>query len=301
MRNLSLAPSPPVVIPLLLLEAGLVIAWSSGFVGMRFALDHAPVFLVVFWRCVLLTLCLLPWVARSVWRTPAPALLRQAAIGLLAMACYLAGVAKGIEHGVPAGMAALIADLLPVGTALIAACVLRHRLGRLTWAGLGIGLAGTLIVLRDALALGDAPAWAYAMPLLGMLALAVATSWQKRDPSTATMDLLPTLWIQCAVSTVFFGVLAGQEGSLAPVASGGFAAAVLWTAMLSSLGGYGLYWLCLRRSSPTRVASVLYLSPAATLLWAWSLFGEPLTWLMLAGTAVCGAGVWLVARGESRA
>ena len=35
---------------LVLLEAGLIISWSAGFVGMRFALDYAPVWLVLFWR-----------------------------------------------------------------------------------------------------------------------------------------------------------------------------------------------------------------------------------------------------------
>ncbi len=40
----------------------------------------------------------------------------------------------------------------------------------------------------------------------------------------------------------------------------------VWVPVLSTLGGYGLYWVCLRRSSATRVASVLYLSPPITLL-----------------------------------
>ncbi|WYX08830.1 DMT family transporter [Achromobacter xylosoxidans] len=75
---------------------------------------------------------------------------------------------------------------------------------------------------------------------------------------------------------------------------------MLWTAALSTLGGYGLYWICLRRSSPTRVASVLYLSPAVTLVWAWAMFGEPLSWLMLVGTAVSACGIWMVVRNEPR-
>src|SRR3546814_18850003 len=105
-------------IPLVLLEAALVVAWSSGFIGARFSLDYAPPLLVVFWRCVLVTLILFPFVARKLGRTSPAVLLKNAGIGLLAMAGYLAGITPGIALGVPAGLAALFADLLPMGLAL---------------------------------------------------------------------------------------------------------------------------------------------------------------------------------------
>lgn len=287
-----------VFIPLLVLEAALVLAWSSGFVGARFSIDHAPAFLVVFWRCVVVSVVLLPWAMAPLRRASPAVLLRHAGIGLLAMAGYLAGVVKGIELGVPAGLAALIADLLPLGTALLALLLPGNRLGWRGWAGLVIGLLGVLLVSRDALEWGNAPTWAYALPLLGMVSLAVATLWQKQAHSDVSLGMLPYLWLQCVVSAVVFAWLASLEGSLMPVASSGFALSVLWTAAVSTLGGYGLYWICLRRSSPTRVASVLYLSPAVTLLWAWAMFGEPLSWLMLVGTGVSGVGIWMVVRSE---
>lgn len=97
-----------------------------------------------------------------------------------------------------------------------------------------------------------------------------------------------------------FAVLEGLSGSLAPIPSTGFALSVLWTVALSTMGGYGLYWLCLRRASPTRVASILYLSPPVTMLWAWAMFNEPLSWPMALGMLVSGAGIWLVVRVEAR-
>lgn len=141
----------------------------------------------------------------------------------------------------------------------------------------------------------------YGLPLLGMLSLAVATLWRRQRPNMSnTLGLLPNLWLQCCVSCIAFGVISGAEGSLWPVANAGFALSVLWTAGLATLGGYGLYWLCLNRSSPTRVASVLYLSPAVTLLWAWAMFDEPLSWLMLLGAVVSAVGVWMVVRAETQ-
>lgn len=277
-----------------------MLSWSSGFIGARFSLDYAPPLLVVFWRCVLVTLVLFPFVARNLRRTSAAVLLKNAGIGLLAMAGYLAGITQGIALGVPARLAALFADLLPMGLALLAAGVLGQRLAWPVWAGLVIGLIGAALVTHGALAWGDAPLWAYALPLLGMLSLAVATLWQKHLPPSQSLGLLPNLWLQCCVSGFAFALVEGLQGSLAPIPSTGFILSVLWTAGLSTIGGYGLYWLCLRRASATRVASVLYLSPPVTMLWAWAMFNEPLSWQMVSGMAVSGIGIWMVVRTEAR-
>ena len=287
-------------LPLPLLEAGLILTWSSGFVGARFSLDYAPPLLVVFWRCVVVTLILFPFVARPLRQISLAVLLKNAGIGLLAMAGYLAGVVQGIALGVPAGLAALFADLLPMGMALLAAVVLGQRMVWQVWAGLVIGLIGVVLVTHGALGWGNAPLWAYGLPLLGMLSLAVATLWQKHLPASQSLGLLPNLWLQCAVSSVAFAIVEGAQGSLAPIPGTGFALSVLWTVGLSTLGGYGLYWICLRRATATRVASVLYLSPPVTMLWAWAMFDEPLSWQMIAGMAVSGIGIWLVVRSEDR-
>lgn len=287
------------VLPLPLLEAGLLVSWSSGFVGARFAIDYAPALLVVFWRFAVLTLLLLPFVCKTLVNTPFDTLLIQGGIGLLAMAGYMAGVILGIALGVPAGLAALFADLLPVGMALLSALFLGERIACRVWLGLFVGLAGMLWVMHSVLSVGNAPLWAYGLPVAGMLSLAVATLWQKRIPAKHAMPLLPGLWVQCCVASVVFALAGGSQGSLVPLPSAGFMLSVLWTATLPTFGGYGLYWLCLRRSSATRVAAVLYLSPPLTMLWAWAMFNEPLSWHLAAGMAVSLVGIWLVSRAEN--
>ena len=87
---------------------------------------------------------------------------------------------QGIASGVPAGLAALFADLLPLGTALLAALVLGQRLAWPVWAGLLVGLFGVIVVTHGALSWGSAPVWAYGLPLLGMLSLAAATLWRRQ-------------------------------------------------------------------------------------------------------------------------
>lgn len=287
-------------VPLPLLEAGLLLSWSSGFIGARFSILYAPALLVVFWRFAVLTLLLLPFVYRPLLRTPFLVLLKNAGIGLLAMVGYMTGVTQGIAFGVPAGLAALCADLLPVGMALLAGVFLGERLAYQVWLGLAVGLLGVIGVTHDVLGLGNAPLWAYGLPVAGMLSLAVATLWQKRISTSASMGLLPNLWLQCLVASVAFAVIQGSQGSLAPIPTTGFTFSVLWTASLPTFGGYALYWVCLRRSSATRVSTVLYLSPPITMLWAWAMFNEPLSWQMAIGMAMSSLGIWLVLRAEAR-
>lgn len=204
-------------LPLLLLEAGLLLTWSSGFVGARFSIDYAPALLVALWRSVMICLLLLPFVYRPLLKTPLLVLLRHAGIGLLAMAGYLTGLIEGITLGVPVGLAALCADLLPLGMALLAATVLGERLVRQVWLGLIVGLIGVMWVTHGALVLGNAPLWAYGLPVAGMLSLAVATLWQKRTSTSQSMGLLPNLWLQCFVPSFAFAAIEGSQGNLAPI------------------------------------------------------------------------------------
>ena len=52
--------------------------------------------------------------------------------------------------------------------------------------------------------------------------------------------------------------------------------------------------LLIRRGAATRVASLMYLTPACAALLAWWLFGESFTLVSASGMALAVVGVWLV-------
>lgn len=273
--------------PLLLLEAALVVAWSSGFIGARLAADTPSVFLVLFWRFVIVAVLLAPFVA-SAGLSPR-SLGLQALLGLLAMFGYLALGVAAIDRGVPVGTAALISALQPLATAALAGSVLGERVPGRGWLGLAIGFGGVALAVGGSL--GDAPAWAYGLSLLSMASLVAATLIAKAMPDAT--PALPALGIQGTVAAVLFAPLAVAEGGVMPVAGRGFLAAVAWFVLFSTVGGYGLYWLCLRRTTATRVGSLIYLTPPVTMLWAWAMFAEPMTPAALAGFGLCLLGVVL--------
>jgi drug/metabolite transporter (DMT)-like permease len=276
-----------------LLEAGFVLAWSSGFIGARLAAEHAPTFLVLFWRFALAALLLAPLVLSAGvltrgWRPVA----QEAAVGALALVGYLAGVVKAVELGVPAGLSALVAALQPLAAAALAGPFLGERVATRQWVGLVLGLGGVALALGGTLRVGTAPTYAYLLPLLGMLSLVAATLARKRW-AASDLPIAASLGVQSAVAAVLFAVLAVAEGRVAPIATVGFVTSVLWFVALSTFGGYGLYWACLRRTSATRVSSLLYLTPPVTMVWAWLMFDETLTAAALAGLVVCLGGVLL--------
>lgn len=131
-----------------------------------------------------------------------------------------------------------------------------------------------------------------------MAALTAATLMAKAGGET--VPLLPAIGLQSLATTLLLAPLAWLEGGLRPIADPAFLAAIAWFVGLSTFGGYGLYWLCLRRGTATRIASLLYLTPPVTMLWAWAMFDEPLTLTAGAGFALCLAGVRLAVQPASR-
>lgn len=277
-----------------LLAVALVVTWSSGFVGIRFTSDVVTVPQILFGRSLVSGLGLLPL---ALWRGPAMTLRAVAEQGLyafLGMFLYLGGFALAIGQRVPTGLVALMADLVPLGIAALSAPMLGQPLSPRQWLGTGIGLLGVLTVSADALSLGQAPAWAYALPILGMLSFAFSTVLQERRRGVR-LAIPQRLALQCLWAAAMFAPFAAGSGGLVPALTPGYLTGILWLVCLATWGAWLIYYLFLRLYPPAMVSATIYLSPPVTMIWAWALFGEPLTWPMAAGLVVTLAGVAMVA------
>ena len=279
----------------LLLEAAMVVSWSGGFVGIRFCTDYAPIFSILLWRSLVsgvlllpLALCLGP---RMQWKQ----VQSQMAFGALAMAGYLGSFALAISERVPTGLVALITDMLPLVVAVLSWPVLGQALTGRQWVGTSIGLLGVMVASGITTQAGEAPLWAYGLPVLGTAALALATLLQKNSPSR-TMPIYQQLCIQCLSAAAVFAVFAWNEGSVMPSLNPHFVGGILWLVFVATFGSWSLYYLALRHTSAARVTAVLYLSPPITMVWAWLMFDEPLSWEMAAGLVISLVGIVIFAR-----
>lgn len=279
----------------LLLEAALVLSWSGGFIGIRFAADYAPVTAILLWRSLVSGLLLLPL---ALWWGP-PMRPREVAaqvvFGALAMAGYLGSFALAIGQGVPTGLVALITDMLPLVVALLSWPVLGQALNRQQWLGSALGLLGVLVASGVVAPTAATPLWAYLLPVVGTAALALATLLY-RGKSASVMPIHQQLCIQCLSAAAVFAVVAAVQGSLLPSASPAFVGGILWLVFVATFGAWGLYYLALRHTSAARVTAVLYLSPPVTMVWAWLMFHEPLSWQVAVGLLISLAGIVIFSR-----
>ena len=278
------------------LATALVVCWSSGFVGIRFTTDAATVPQILFGRSVISGLLLLPVALLTGPRITVRSVMEQGIYAFLGMFLYLGGFALAIGKGVPTGLVALMADLVPLGIAVLSAPLLGQALTPRQWLGTAVALFGVLLVSADALAMGDAPALAYALPILGMLAFALSTVFQERR-AAIPLSIPQRLCLQCLWAAAMFAPFALAGGGLFPPLTVEYALGMAWLVILATYGGWLIYYLFLRIYPPAMVSATVYLSPPVTLLWAWAMFSEPLTWVMALGLAVTLGGVALVASG----
>ena len=286
----------PLLFPFLALI--LVVSWSSGFVGIRFASDAASVPQILFGRSLFSGLCLLPLAFLTGPRITVRAVAEQGFYAFFGMFLYLGGFALAIGLRVPTGLVALMADVVPLAIALLSAPLLGQPLSARQWVGTGLGLAGVTLVSVKALSLGSAPLYAYALPLLGMLAFALSIVVQERRASAA-LTIVQRLTLQCLWATLMFAPFAWATDGLFPALTTDYVIGMAWLVVLATYGGWLIYYQMLRLFPPAVVSATIYLSPPLTMAWAWALFDEPLTPVMAAGLIITLAGVSLVAGGRN--
>ncbi|HNN46818.1 MAG TPA: DMT family transporter [Azospira sp.] len=270
-----------------------VFLWSTGFIGAKFGLPHADAlsFLLVRYFLVIGLMTMLALLTRAPWPSDPRRWFHIGVSGVLVHAFYLGGVFVAIQHGLPAGITALVVGMQPLLTAFGAGLFLHEKVTRRQWLGLALGLVGVFLVLAGKIAT-DAPIGAMLVPaVVALLAITAGTLYQKKfcpsfDLRTGSViQFLPTAAIT-AIAIALFGEFRIEW---APP----FVFALGWLVLVLSLGAISLLNLLIRSGSAVNVASLFYLTPPTTAVIAWGLFGETLAGVALAGMALAVAGVWL--------
>ncbi len=280
------------------MPAVFVLIWSTGFIVARYAMPHAPPLTFLCWRYGLSVACLAVWIAwaRAPWPVGRAQWFHLALTGMLMHAAYLGGVWAAVKAGIGAGTVALLVGLQPVLTALwlsARSASSRHpqAVTARQWAGLGLGLAGLILVVWRKLGVGEITPWNLCLALLALLGITAGTLYQKRhvarcDVRTAnTVQLVAALLVSLPFAWAESESIRWNEATLA---------ALFWSVFGLTLGGSSLLYLLIQRGAATRVTSLLYLVPPTTALMAWVLFNEVLTAPMLLGMALTAIGVALV-------
>ncbi len=278
-----------------------VFLWSTGWIVAKYAAAHADplTFLAVRHALAALAFAGVCLLLRAQWPRTASQISHAIVSGIFLHGLYLAGVWYAIGRGVPAGLSGIIAGLQPLLTALAAPFFVGERLARVQKAGLGLGFAGIVVAispqLMDVFDRGLAGLFLPVMiNLVAMVSATYGTLYQKKYLqegdlfSTATLQFIGafavTLPLAIGLEDLRFDWT--KEAILA----------MAWSVLGVSMGAVALLLYLIRRGQVSRAASLIYLMPPVVAIEAAIMFGEALTWPMIAGTAVVVAGIYLVNR-----
>lgn len=283
-----------------LLGPPFVLLWSSGYLVGAVGARQVPPLALTTWRFLLagVLLGLIALVTGAPWPRNGRVWRDLVVTGVLLQGLQFAGAYLALAAGVSAGLTALALCLSPVLVALLSGPVLGEPLGAAGWCGSGLAVLGALVAGADHLGAGGTPA-GLAFLLLGLVGFAAGTLYQKR--AGAAMDLRTGPAVQMFAAAALVGPLAVvTEGGLPLPATGVGLAALLWIALVNSIGGALLLFVLLRRGTGAATSGLLYLVPAVTAVLAVPLLGEPLAARTVVGLAITLAGVVLVQRDGKR-
>jgi drug/metabolite transporter (DMT)-like permease len=276
-----------------------VLLWSTGFIGARYGLPYIEplTFLAVRMAFVVLVMAAIAIIGRA--RVPNAREVQHALVaGSLVHGLYLGGVFTAISQGIPAGISALIPGLQPILTSTIANRFMGERVTGIQWFGLVLGLLGVVLVMHDREIILAGSLLGWIASFLSLIGITLGTLYQKRY--CGAIDWRTGNLVQYIGAAVLFALGAFAFETREIHWSGELIFALAWLVLVLSIAAVGLmYWL-IRRSAATGFASLFYLVPAVTALFAFLLFGERLDGVSIFGMAICAGGVVLVNRGAAK-
>lgn len=278
-----------------------VLIWSTGWIVARYSAEYADPLTFLLLRYVFAGLVLLgvALVGRAAWPKTAAGYGHAMVSGIMLHALYLGGVWWAIRHGVPASVSALIAAVQPILTTILAPFLLGETIKPRRWLGVGIGVAGLVMVLLPGLALVSRADLSQRLTEIGinvgaMVAVTCGSFYQKKF--VATGDLRTTTILQYTGAAL---VTLPAAFLLEPMHITWNLTMVLtmaWSVLALSLGAISLYLILIRRGEVSQAAQLIFLVPPTASVQAWLLFGEKLSAPQLLGMAFTALGVALASR-----
>lgn len=272
-----------------------VLLWSTGFIGARLGLPHAQPLTFLLIRYVAVIGCMMgvALVTKAPWPKSSSQWFHIGVAGLLLHGVYLGGVFIAISMGLPAGVTSLVVSVQPLLTAVGAGLLLGEVVLARQWGGLILGLIGVGLVVFGKTGSGFGVG-ALASAVTALLGITAGTLYQKRfcmpfDWRTgAVAQFLPTAAMTWVVAMFTEDFLVDWSAS--------FVFALGWLVLVLSIGAVSLLNWLIRHSAAVNMASLFYLVPPFTALFAWILFGETFAEVALLGMAFTVLGVYLARR-----
>lgn len=283
--------------------AAIYLIWGSSYIGIHFAIQSIPPFLMTATRFLLAGGVVIAWA--KLRGAPWPTLIQwRTAVftGFLLFVVNNGGIVWAEAHGVPTGVAAVLIATVPLWMVLLTWLRPGGAFpGTVVLGGLALGFAGiVLLASPDSASLNLE---GVAMVLVAAFAWAFGSLYAKDAPSASpTLSVGAQLFtggvIQFALS-VFSGELPRFDLGTVTATS---VLAMIYLAIVSSVIAYTAFVWLMKVSDPAKVATYAYVNPVVAVFLGWLMVNEPLTPRTLASAGIIIASVVIinVYRGKSK-
>jgi drug/metabolite transporter (DMT)-like permease len=283
-------PAKPARIAIVLAFAAIYCIWGTTFLGIRYAVETLPPFLMGATRFLFAGALLFAWTRLRGVPLPPRALWKPAFVAGFFMMLIAQGSVSWAEQKVPSGLAAVIVATTPIWFLLLDWVAVSRRPPRVVTAlGLAVGLCGVVLLIAP---------WqtgARDIDLLGAVVLVLGSfSWATgslytRTAKSPSSHLQATAMQMLAGGTLLLvaGTLVGDWGRLDPgTVSTRSVLALLYLSIVGSLVALTAYTWLLGVVAPSRVSTYAYVNPVVAVLLGTLVAGEALTLRMLLAMAL---------------
>jgi drug/metabolite transporter (DMT)-like permease len=274
---------------LLALVALFSLLWSSAFVAGKVAVAELTPVMTLVLRFAISVVVMLPFcLASSSLLFDRRIVWTASLLGVLNNAIYLGFTFSALQFTSPAAVIVIV-SCAPFITALLAAVLGIERLSMMKCAGIIVGILGVGVISSAGMTFSDLGGMGLA--LIGTVAFACATVLF-RDKSKGLPVLLVNFWQSVAGAVALLPVLVLQDVQV-PALSMPTIAALVYLALVATIGGMALWLFLIRVSGASSASSYHLLNPVFGVLLSYAVFGTPMKLTDFIGAAIIAAGLAL--------
>ena len=278
------------------LLAAIAALWGASYLFIKVALEDLPPPAVVWIRCALGALLLLPLAIRRGALAPLRGHLRDVAIFAVVQVSVPFILISVGEQEVSSSLAGILVATAAVWTAMLAPFLDRDdSLGIVGVAGVAIGIAGVALILGVDVGGDGAELAGAGLIVLASLSYGLSGFFLKRR-----LKGLPAIGVvtgTMVASTVY--LLPATLITLPSEAPGLETVGAMAALGLGCTGvAFVLFYMLISEAGPSRAAIVAYVSPAFAVVYGVTLLDESFTFGTAAGLVLIIAGSWLAVEGR---
>jgi drug/metabolite transporter (DMT)-like permease len=251
--------------------------WGSTFFLIKDLLDRIPVLDFLAVRFAIATVTLLVMFPRALGRISTFARRQAMVLGLLYGLAQILQT-QGLAH-TPASVSGFITGMYVICTPLLAAPLLRQRIGAWTWGAVLLAVSGLAVLTLSGLSVGYGEALTFVAAVLYALHIVGLGAWSTPG------DAIGMTIVQLGVITVICFVVTAPDGIVLPQSPGDWASVIYMAVFAAGLALAAQTW-AQAHLLPTRSAIIMSMEPVFAALFAVMLGGEDATLRMLVGGAM---------------